>query len=140
MPISCKTFISLVYKSETKIRWNDVMSNRFNVKNGVRQGGVMSPLLFGVYMDGLWEELKYLGIGCYIGQHFCGAAGYADDIILPCPTNSGLRKIIEACEKYSKVHDVLFHGSKSKLLVYKKDADPHFEINGTDVSTCEKCT
>ena len=84
------------------------------------------------------NELKYLGIGCYIGQHFCGAAGYADDIIL-CPTRSWLRKIIEMCEKYAKLHDVLFNGSKSKLLVYnKKDADPHFEINSTDVSTCEK--
>ena len=60
----------------------------------------MSPLLFGVYMDGLLDELKDLGIGCYIGQHFCGAAGYADDIILLCPTSSGLRKIIEVCEKY----------------------------------------
>ena len=42
----------------------------------------MSPLLLGVYMDGLLEELKYLGIGCSIGQHFCGAVGYADDSIL----------------------------------------------------------
>ena len=50
----------------------------------------MSPLLFGVYMDGLLEELKDHGIDCYIGQHFCGAAGYADDIILLCPTSSGL--------------------------------------------------
>ena len=49
----------------------------------------MSPLLFGVYMDGLLDELKDLGIGCYIGQHFCGDAGYADDIIL---YSSGLRK------------------------------------------------
>ena len=47
----------------------------------------MSPLLFGVYMDGLLEQLKDLGIGCYIEQHFCGAAGYADDIILLCPTS-----------------------------------------------------
>ena len=43
------------------------------------------------------------------------------------------------CEKYAKLHDVLFNGSKSKILVYnKKDADPHVEINGTDVSTGEK--
>ena len=34
---------------------------------------------------------------------------------------------------------MLFNGSKSKLLVYnKKDTDPHFEINGEDVSTYEK--
>ena len=98
----------------------------------------MSPLLFGVYMDGLLDELEDFGIGCYIGQHFCGAA-YADDIILLCPTSSGLRKMIEVCEKYAKLQDVLLNGSKSKLIVYnKKDADPHFEINGTDVSTCEQ--
>ena len=99
----------------------------------------MSPLLFGVYMDGLLDELKDLGIGCYIGQHFCGAAGYAYDIILLSPTSFRLYKMIEVCVKYDKLHDVLFNGSESKLLVYNKnDADPHFEINGTDVSTCEK--
>ena len=59
----------------------------------------MSPLLFEVYMDGLLEELKDLGIGCYIGQHFCGAAVYADDIILLCPTSSGLLKMFGMCEK-----------------------------------------
>ena len=51
---------------------------------------MLSPLLVGVYMDGLLDELKDLGIGCYIGQHFCGAVGYADDIILLCPTSSRL--------------------------------------------------
>ena len=61
-----------VYTNQkVQVRWNDVISNQFSVKNGVRQGGVMSPLLFGVYMDGLLEELKDLDIGCYIGQHFC---------------------------------------------------------------------
>ena len=34
---------------------------------------------------------------------------------------------------------MLRNGSKSKILEYnKKDANPHFEINCTDVSTCEK--
>ena len=99
----------------------------------------MFPLLFAVYMDVLLDELKDVGISCYIGQHFCGATRYADDIILLCSTSSGLRQMIEVCEQYARLHDVLFNGSKSKLLVYnKKDTDPHFEINGTDVSTCEK--
>ena len=43
--------------------------------------------------------------------------------------------MIEVREK----HYVFFNGSKSKILVYNtKDADMHFEINGTDVLTCEK--
>ena len=134
-----RRLLHMYTNQKLQVRWNDVISNQFSVKNGVRQGGVMSPLLFGVYVDGLLELLKNLGIGCFIRQYFCGAAGYADDIILLCPTSSGLRKIIEVCEKYAKLHDVLLNGSKSKTLVYnKKDADPHCEINGTDVSTCEK--
>ena len=43
-------------------------------------------------MDGMLDELKDLVVGCYIGQHLCGAARYADDSILLCPTSSGLRK------------------------------------------------
>ena len=114
------------------------MSNQFSVKNEVHQGGVKSPLIFGACTDGLLNELKDFGIGCYIGQQFCGAA-YTEDIILLCPTSSGFRKIIEVCEKYAKLQDVLFNESKSKLFVYnKKDSGPHFEINGTDVSICVK--
>ena len=53
------------------------------------QGGVLSPLLFSVYIDDLMNALESHGMGCCIGQKFCGAAGYADDIILLCPTSSG---------------------------------------------------
>ena len=57
----------------------------------------MFPLLFGMYIDGLLAELKDLGIYCYFGQHGCGVAGYADDIVLLCPTCSGLRNVIVWC-------------------------------------------
>ena len=60
----CPLVVRLLLHTHQKlqVRLNDVMSNQFNVKNGVRQGGVMSSLLFGVYMDGLLEELKDFAI------------------------------------------------------------------------------
>ena len=67
----------------------------FDITNGVWQGGVLSPLLFTVYIDELLEKLKRNGIGCYIGHHFVGALGYADDIILLWPSVAGLKKIIK---------------------------------------------
>ena len=97
--IISKLYDVIMYTNQKlEIRWNDVTSNRFNVKNGLRQRGVASPLQFEAYTDGLSGELKYFGIGCFIGQHFCGAAGYAYGVILLCPTSSGLRKIIEVRE------------------------------------------
>ena len=58
---------------------------------GVRQGGVLSPYLFALYLDGLLEELPNSGVGCYWGSSFVGALAYADDIVLSAPCASALR-------------------------------------------------
>ena len=84
------------------------------------------------------NALESHGMGCCISQKFCGAASYADDILLLCPTSSGLRQMIDICEKYADLHDIIFNGIKSKVLVYnKKVTDPHFKLNGNDVPNCE---
>jgi len=48
------------------VLWNDIASRSFRVKNGVRQGSIISPILFCVYLDGLLVQLRNSGIGCYI--------------------------------------------------------------------------
>ena len=43
----------------------------------VKQGGVLSPVLFPVYINDLFEILENDGVGCQIGSHFVGCIGYA---------------------------------------------------------------
>ncbi len=38
--------------------------------NGVQQGGLVSPLMFTVYIDELICRLQKSGIGCFIGQEY----------------------------------------------------------------------
>ena len=54
----------------------------FSIVNGTRQGSVLSPALFAVYMDEILIKLRNLGVGCYVGGVFMGALGYADDPVL----------------------------------------------------------
>jgi hypothetical protein len=100
----------------------------------------MSPMLFGVYIDGLLTKLKSIGIGCHIGQTFLGSFGYADDLILLCPSLSGLKKMIQVCEEYAESYDILFNGKKSKLLIFNKKCDSlcSVRVNGESIPECNE--
>ena len=50
--------------------------------NGVKQGGVLSPVLFTMYIDKLLIKLKNSGYGYYIGTKYMGSFSYADDIVI----------------------------------------------------------
>ena len=67
-------------------------SDSFRCLNGVKQGGVLSPVLFTIYIDELLKKLKMSGAGCYIEDTFVGALGYADDITLISPSIRGLAR------------------------------------------------
>ena len=51
-------------------QWGATNSTQFTVANGVKQGGIISPILFNVYMDDLSIALNSSGIGVYVGAAF----------------------------------------------------------------------
>ena len=59
--------MSLYTTQKTYDRWGSAVSDNFLVTNGIRQGGILSPLLFNVYMDGLSDALSNTLTGCTIG-------------------------------------------------------------------------
>jgi len=48
-----------------KVLWNGVYSQNFPVVNGVKQGGIRSPVLFCIYIDDLLLTLRQTGVGCF---------------------------------------------------------------------------
>jgi hypothetical protein len=100
-----------------RISWAGVVSDYFAALNGVKQGGVVSPVLFCIYMDDLLLSLSRSGVGCYIGLSFVGAIAYADDIVLISPTPFAMRKLLSICDSFALEFDILFNAAKSKFLV-----------------------
>jgi len=79
------------------------VSDYFSAINGIKQGGVLSPVLYCVYIDDLLLALSNYGVGCYIGNNFVGALFYADDIVLIAPTATAIRKLLSICGEYATV-------------------------------------
>ena len=86
------------------VRWGNSLSDPFHVNNGVRQGGILSPYLFNVYMDDLSQSLNCCKTGCLSGEIMINHLMYADDLVLLSPSATGLRELLLACETYSKEH------------------------------------
>ena len=107
--------LNMYSNQKLQVKWNSWKSPKFYVTNGVRQGGVLSPRLFSVYVDELLQILKNNGAGCHIGHNFVGALGYADDNVLLCPSLSGMRDMIKICEDYAKDHSILFNENKVNI-------------------------
>ena len=100
------------------VRWNSQRSCSFSVSNGVRQGGVLSPVLFTIYIDKLLLELRQLGVGCYWNSHFAGAYAYADDLAILAPSVSALRQMLRCCESFACLHGLKFNPAKTQLIKF----------------------
>ena len=113
-------FLLYMYtKQKLQVRWSCSISSQFTACNGIKQGAVLSSVIFSVYMDGLFEQLETSGVGCHMGKHNTGGIGCADDLTLLTPTRSGLKVLIEICEQYAHDYCIKFNSAKSMYLVFR---------------------
>ena len=85
--------------SVTCVKWHNCLSSFFNLATGTRQGGVLSPVLFNIYLDEVIAVALRSGVGCHIGIINVAILVYADDILLLAPTVSSLQLLLDICHK-----------------------------------------
>ena len=90
-PIVLRLIIAMYISQMMQVTWGEIISKQFPIGNGVKQGGVLSPVLFTVYLDNLLKTLKQRNIGCKIGNSYLGVFGCAGDLTLLCPSLTGLK-------------------------------------------------
>ncbi len=83
-----------------RVKWGNKVSAPFGVSNGVRQGGILSPILFNLYMDELSERLNVCKTGCMIGNTLVNHIMYADDLVVFSPSSAGLQQLLNLCSDY----------------------------------------
>jgi Reverse transcriptase (RNA-dependent DNA polymerase) len=103
-------------KLKGQVRWNGRLSGIFNIRSGIRQGGINSTWFFNVYIFELIGRLRESGFGCYIISVYIGCLFFADDIILLSASILHLQSMLCICSDFGIEFDVKFNPNKSHLL------------------------
>ena len=94
-----KILVNWYSKCFCRVRWESALSEVICLKNSIRQGGILSPFLFAVYVDDALLKLVNSGLGCsFYGINF-GAIMYADDILLLAGSRTNLQELISMAEQ-----------------------------------------
>ena len=129
-PIIAGFLLNLYTNQKLCIKWGAIVSPTFSVSNGVKQGGVLSPILFCVYMDELLYRLRLSGSGfvCHVGNISIPAIGYANEVALLAPTISSLKLLLNVVNSFGNEYCVKINPDKSKLLVFGKSYNSDINI------------
>ena len=100
----------------TCVKWYSCFSCAFCLPCGVRQGGVLSPYLFAVYIDSVFTRAKSCPVGCSIKWHCMSIFMYADDIVLLAPSISALQDLLHICEAELAWLDMSLNANKSTSM------------------------
>jgi hypothetical protein len=125
------------YEDTNKI--NNVKSDEFDIEQGVKQGGVLSPDLFNFYINDLIEECLQQNIGAKIGQLNVSVIAYADEIILISPNKNHLERLLKTCDDFAAKWKMEFNPDKSTVMCFNGLNDHDFYINNGIIKKVDSC-
>ena len=82
------------------VRWGACISDSFKVTNGFRQGGILSPQIFNIYIDGLSIILNKSSIGWSIDGKRINHMLYAADPFIVSLSSADLLQLLSICDQY----------------------------------------
>lgn len=119
--------LQLYYENNTsQVRVDNSYSEPFCVDLGVKQGCILSPILFALYLNDLADLLPD---GLNVLNNPVKILLYADDIVILSDSPSKLQNMIDTLYMYCNQWSLQLNLNKSKILVFR---------SGTRISKCLK--
>ena len=106
-----------------------VLSDWFPIKSGVKQGCVMSPKLFNLYMDACVREVLREDMGgVMVGGRKVSILLYADDAVLLAESEQELQLLVDRFCMVCSKRKLKINENKTKTMVFDRDGSGGCEI------------
>ncbi len=125
------------------VQWKGVDSREYSVQKGVKQGSIMSPHLYKVYINDLLQAMQHYQIGAFIGTKFVGVPTCADDILLLSNDPFQLQTMLDISYQYTQEHQYQVHTQKSvttQQVPSKQHSDCSWNLGSQEVTRADQFT
>uniref|UniRef100_A0A1Y1JWU5 Reverse transcriptase domain-containing protein n=1 Tax=Photinus pyralis TaxID=7054 RepID=A0A1Y1JWU5_PHOPY len=105
----------------------------FETQQGLRQGGVLSPTLFNIFMDEILTTCKPKLQKLHIGYKKLEPIGitqclFADDLVIAANTKNGLQGNINSWNETLKTHGMKMNINKTKVMIISQGEEEVLNI------------
>ena len=111
------TIMEFYNNCSSKVLWEKSVGPSFQVLQGVRQGGVLSPVLYTLYIDDLIKRLRHRHLGCTLNHLYVGVLAFADDLALLSNDPGELQQMLNVTHLYTQEWRYKINPTKSVVLV-----------------------
>ena len=108
-------------KTKCAVKVNDKTTEFFNYTKGVRQGCPLSPILFNIYVNEIFNLVNENNdSNIYLDNTKVNALMYADDLILLSETREGLQNLINKVNDFCTERKLNINAKKTKVMVFNR--------------------
>ena len=118
------------------IKIDNDKSDFFPVNQGVRQGCILSPLLFNLFIDDLCNDLQS-DLGIQLGEFLFNCLLYADDLALMADNEKALQILLQRVGDWCNKNLLNINNQKSAIVHFRNKKAPicnfQFSMNGKPI-------
>ena len=112
--------LQALYKGiSSNVRVNGFLTDTFEVTCGLRQGCVLSPTLFNIFINDLSNYLRATKVGIYFGDVFVNHLLYADDLVILAQEQTDLQKLLDTLTVWCQRWRMCVNSDKSAVVHFR---------------------
>lgn len=121
------------------MRVNGELTDFFDITIGLRQGCILSPTLFNLFINDLLQEIKDTASGVAFDNDRINILAYADDIALISSTQEDMQNMLSTLKDWCDGNRMMVNLGKTKLVHFRRPSTPrtdrilYFNNNALDV-------
>ncbi|KAI5707563.1 hypothetical protein M8J77_011831 [Diaphorina citri] len=131
-----KIITNLYWNQSATIRVDGEQTEAIKIERGVRQGCILSPLLFNIYSEQIFKEaLEEVDEGIPLNGERLNNIRYADDTIVFSDSLEGLQSLVNKIAAVSAKYGLDINSKKTKFMAISKSniANANITINNQPI-------